>query len=83
MHNFKQVNLAQICDTITSRQFHQHFTYKFFVLTSFRQLFPRTRTRNVHVTRKKAAKMTFVQKTRTFNVDEIDHRCLRSISATS
>ncbi len=26
----------------------------------------------VHVTRKKAAEMTFVQKTRSFNVDEID-----------
>jgi len=44
----------------TCSQFHQHFTYKFFVWTSFRQLFPRTR--NVHVTREKAAEMRLVQK---------------------
>jgi len=42
----------------------------FFVRTLFLQLFPRTR--NVHVTRKKADKMTFVRKICDENVDEID-----------
>jgi len=41
-----------------------------FVRTSFGQLFPRTR--NIHVTRKKAAKTTFVQKKRKYKVDEIN-----------
>jgi len=43
-----------------SRQFHQLYTHTFFVRTLFQQLFPRTH--NVHVTRKKAAITTFVQK---------------------
>jgi len=49
--------LVSVCSKNTSistfRQFHQHFTYEFFVRTSFYY---------VHVTRKKAAKMTFVRK---------------------
>jgi len=50
--------------------FYQRFTYEFFVQTLFRQLFPHIR--NVHVTRKKVAELTFVQKTRAYKVDEID-----------
>jgi len=37
-------------------QFHQHFTYKFFVRTSFRQLF------SSYMYVEKAAEMTFVGK---------------------
>jgi len=45
-------------DEIDDRcQFHQHFTYKFFVLMSFRQLFLRN-----YVTREKAAQTTFYEK---------------------
>ncbi len=51
-------------------EFHNIFTYEFFVRTSFRQLFPRTH--NVHVTRKKAAETTLVRKTRAYKVDKID-----------
>ncbi len=43
---------------------------RIFVRMSFGQLFPPIR--NVHVTRKKAAKTTSIQKTRAYNVDEID-----------
>jgi len=46
-------------------QFHQHFMYKFFVQMSFFY---------VHVTRKSCQNLTFVQKIRMFNVDEIDGR---------
>ncbi len=48
--------------TTTLFQFHQHFTRSFFV-----QIFQQRQ----NVTRKK----TFVQKTRVFNVDEIDSWC--------
>jgi len=44
-------------------QFHQLYTHAYFVQMSFWQLFPHTR--NVHVTRRKAAKTTFAQKIRT------------------
>jgi len=46
-------------------QFHQHFTYKFFVQISFFY---------VHVTRKSCQNATFVWKICTFNVDKIDYR---------
>jgi len=46
-----------------SHQFHQLYTLAFFVQMSFQQLF--SCTRNVIVTRKKAAETTFVQKIRT------------------
>ncbi len=51
-------------------QFHQHFMYKFFVTTSFWQLFLCT------CNQRKAAETTFVQKTHAYNVDEIDGRTL-------
>ncbi len=52
----------------TSRcQFHQHFRYEIFVLTSFFY---------VHETRKSCQNAKFVQKIHTFNVDEIDYRFL-------
>ncbi len=47
----------------TCRQFHQNYTYKYFVRTSFFY---------VHVTRKSCQNATFVRIFRTFNVDEID-----------
>jgi hypothetical protein len=53
---FKNLNPSSRC------QFHQNYTHEFFVQMCFRQLF--LRTRNVHVTRKKAAKTTFVRKKR-------------------
>jgi len=53
--------------TVTFRcQFHQHFTYEFFVPTSFFY---------VHVTRKSCRNATIVRKICTYNVDEIDYRC--------
>ncbi len=56
-----------LCATLSSQfpslsQFHQHFTYKFFVRTSFFY---------VHVTRKSCQNATFVWKICMFNVDEI------------
>jgi len=46
-------------------QFQQHFTYEFFVRTSFFY---------VHVTRKSCQNVMFVRKICTFNLDEIDGR---------
>ncbi len=50
----------------TRCQFHQHFTYKFFVRTSFWQLFLCT------CNQRKAAEATFERKIHRQNVDEID-----------
>jgi len=47
-------------------QFHQHFTYKFFVRMFFWQLF------SSYMYVEKAAQMMFIQKICTFNVDEND-----------
>jgi len=52
----------------TRRQFHQHYMREFFVQTLLWQLF----SSYMYVV--KAAKTMFVQKIRTFNVDEIDTR---------
>jgi len=54
--------------------FHQHFTYEFFVRTSFFY---------VHVTRKSCWNTTFVRKICTFNVDEIDYSIRSTGSTTS
>jgi len=53
-------------------QFHQRYTGEVFVHTLFRQLF----SSYMYVV--KAAKMTLVQKTHAYNVDEID--CRRQLS---
>jgi len=56
--------LARPCKSLNiSRRFQQHFTYEFFVRTSFFY---------VHVTREMLPKQCFVRKIRTYNVDEID-----------
>jgi len=62
--------LQPVGEIDTYHQFQQLYTCVFFVRTSFRQLFPCIR--NVYVTRKKAAKTTFVQKFVRKNDDEID-----------
>jgi len=53
----------------TKCQFHQRYTREFFVWMLFWQLF----SSYMYVV--KAAKTTFVQKIRAFNVDEIDYKC--------
>jgi len=55
-------------------QFHQHFTYKFFVQSSFFY---------THVTRKSCQNATCVRNIRTFNVDEIDGRMTNSKKKSS
>ncbi len=47
-------------------QYHQHFTYEFFVPMLFWQLF------SSYMYIEKAAEMTFIRKIRMLNVDEID-----------
>jgi len=53
-------------------QFHQCFTRKFFIRTLFRLLF------SSYMYIVKAARSTFVQKTRAYDVDEIDVRMVQS-----
>ncbi len=59
---FQQL-LLKTFNTSISSQFHQRYTYKYFIRTSFFY---------VHVTRKSCQNATFVQFFCTFNVDEID-----------
>ncbi len=50
------ITITDDFDIATCRQFHQHFTCKFFVRTSFQQLF------SSYMYLEKAAKTMFVQK---------------------
>jgi len=58
----------------TRAQFHQRSTYEFFVPTYISAAF------STYVQLEKSAKMTFIWKTRTFYVDEIDTRGHHRIS---
>jgi len=74
LHHLFNSNVCEECLKMGSSyacrcQFHQHFTYPFFVRTSFFY---------VHVTRKSFQNATFVRKIRRFKVDEIDHRWCRN-----
>jgi len=63
---FRIKQILQTRKHLSSRcQFHQHFTYEFFVRTSFFY---------IHVSRKSCQNVMFVPKICTFNVDEIDGR---------
>ncbi len=62
---FQQANFKELKWTNCS-QFHQHFTYKFFVWTLFQQIF------SSYMYIEKAAETMFVRKICTWNVDDMD-----------